>query len=502
MPAADMKPGPQLVALLLALAAVPGGEGEPLPRPEIAPGSVVRLSQSDPAGYVRTGNDARGPGLLLTFPPVEMTVTSDPAVRLAGATEAGARVLINGKPVKVYHAGSFVALVPLAGGENSIIVTAAGGKGETVCPLAIRREKTAPAGKERTEFHLPLPGRIAAGPEPVRSLPAGPRILTAPPGAALRITGREGSWLRADLGGGISGWIPASAVELGDEPPPEPVRVGDVSFSAEKSEAWFSLEGPAPARVDYLGPEELDLVFHHAAPATETIDLGEWEGICVPAPSGEGTAVYRLRGGLDCHRWSLDWLPGGYRLRWRGRPRREEGPVGLDPGHGGRQRGAVSPSGVTEKDANLALARAVAAELAKAGVTSFLTRDGDRTLGLEERIEAARSRGAGVLVSLHHNSVGDARDPLSGSGYTIFYYHPPGRELAGCIHRALEAAGREGAGVRRRSLALIRPPDLVTALVETAYLSHPEDEAEILDPAVRNDTARAIARAILDYLDR
>lgn len=497
-----MKPGLHLIAFLLALAAGPGGDGGALPRPEINPGAVVRLSQTDPSGYRVLSGEGPGPGILLTFPPVEMTTTSDPAVRLAGRTGAGARVLINDEPVKVYPAGSFVALVPLSEGENTVAVAADDGDGETVCPLVIRREKTVTAREEKADFRPPRPGRIADGPAPVRSLPAGPRIADIPGGSVLPITGREGNWLRADLGGGISGWLPASGVELGDEPPPEPVRVGDVGFSAGKSEAWFSLAGPIPARIDYLSPDELDLVFHHAAPATATIDLGEWEGICRPAPSGEGTAVYQLRGGLGCHRWSLEWLPGGYRLRWRDRPRQGEEPVCLDPGHGGDQRGAVSPSGVAEKDANLALARAVAAELEKAGVEAFLTRNDDRTLGLEERIEAARAGGAGLLVSLHYNSVGAGRDPLAGAGYTVFYYHPPGRELAGDVHRALKAAGRKGAGVRRRSLAVIRPTDLVTALVETAYLSHPEDEAEILDPAVREETARAIARGILAYLDR
>jgi N-acetylmuramoyl-L-alanine amidase len=502
MESGNMKPVRLIIPLFLALAGSgPGGETETLLRPPLEPGTVIRLSQVDPSGYRTLVGGEAGPGILLTFPPVEMTTTPDPAIRLAGRLAPGNTARINGEPVTVYPTGSFVALVPLAGGENTITVAARDLRGETVYPLVIRREAAAAeAEREKVEFHPPLPGRVGAGPVPLRSLPAGPRILTVPEDAILRVTGREGNWLRADLGGGMTGWIPAAAVELGEGPPPEAARVGNVGFDSEKSQAWFPLSAPVPARIDYLSPEELDLVFHQAAAASATIDLGEWEGICLSPSSGDGTAVFRLRGGLACHRWSLDWLPGGYRLRWRGRPRKGEGPVCLDPGHGGDQRGAVGPSGVAEKDANLALARAVAARLEEAGVEAFLTRGGDQTLNLAERTEIARERGAALFISLHYNSTASDRDPLAASGYTIFYYHPPGRELAGEIHHALKEAGRTGTGVRRQSLAVLRPTDLVTALVETAYLSHPEDEAEILDPAVRKETAAAIAAGVLGYL--
>ena len=494
----NMKTLACLLALLLPLAA----SGEPLPRPEIRPGTVVRLSQTDDAGYRTVGEETGGPGLLLTFPPVEMETTPDPAIRLAGRVEDRVEVTVNGDPVKVYPGGSFVALAPLGPGGNSIAVAAGDGRGETVYRLAVARETPDRApGPEREEFTPSRRGRVRDPGAPLRYFPGGPRILDLPGGTALRVDGREGNWLRAKLGGGVSGWIAGGSVETAGEAAPDPARIGGVSFDAEKKQAWFSLAEPVPARVDYLSPDELDLVFFNAVPGSETIDLGGWEGICLPGPAGDGTTVFRLRGGLDCHRWSLERLPGGYRLSWAGRPRRTA-PVCLDPGHGGDNRGAVSPGGVTEKDANLALARAVAEELERAGVEAFLTREGDQTLGLNERIEIARRRGAGLFVSLHHNSVGAGRDPLAGTGYVIFYYHPPGRELAGEIHRALETAGREGIGVRRQSLALLRHSDLVAALVETAFLSHPGDEAEILDPEVRKTTARAIAKGIGEYLDR
>lgn len=494
-----MKFGLCLLSLLLSLEAV----GEPLDRPKLQPGSVLRLSQTDPAGYRVVGEDPGGDGILLTFPPIEQATTSDTAIRLAGRINPGREVLVNGEAVRIYPGGSFVGRIPLIEGENTITLAVRGDRGETIYPLVIRRASATPQiPTKRESFAQPLTGLVNPTGATLRCLPAGIRLLELPGGGRLNLTAREGNWLQADLGGGCSGWVAAGSVEISPESPGSPTRIGAISFDAENSRAWFTVPLPIPTRVDYLSPNELDLVFYNASPDTDTIDLGDWEGTCRLAPGGDGSARFELRGSLDCHRWSLEWLPGGYRLNWQGRPRREAGPVCLDPGHGGRQRGAVSPSGIAEKDANLALARAVAAQLKQAGVETVLTRDEDQTLDLGERIEIARREGAGLFLSLHHNSVGAGRDPLAASGYTVFYYQPPGRELAGEIHRALKEAGLTGTGVCHRSLAVIRPTDLVCTLLETSYLSNPEDEATILDPAIRDQNARAIARGILSYLDR
>jgi N-acetylmuramoyl-L-alanine amidase len=174
--------------------------------------------------------------------------------------------------------------------------------------------------------------------------------------------------------------------------------------------------------------------------------------------------------------------------------------VCIDPGHGGDQWGAVSPSGVAEKEANLRLAELVTARLRKEGVKVVLSRDSDIAVGLYDRIDHARENGADLLLSLHYNSVGEDRDPLSRSGCAVFYYNPPSRELAGNIYRSLKEIGLEGSGLRWRSLAVIRPTDLVAVLVEVAFLSNPEDEAKVLDPGFREKTADAIAQGVMKYL--
>jgi N-acetylmuramoyl-L-alanine amidase len=76
----------------------------------------------------------------------------------------------------------------------------------------------------------------------------------------------------------------------------------------------------------------------------------------------------------------------------------------LDPGHGGRDTGAVGPSGVKEKDVTLDIAHRVAPVLAAQGVQVVLTRDDDRFVSLEERTARANAFAADLFVSIHCNA--------------------------------------------------------------------------------------------------
>jgi N-acetylmuramoyl-L-alanine amidase len=78
--------------------------------------------------------------------------------------------------------------------------------------------------------------------------------------------------------------------------------------------------------------------------------------------------------------------------------------VVLDPGHGGRDPGAIGVGGLREKDITLALARALAPRLEAKGFHVVLTRDSDRFLELEERSALAEAARGDLFVSLHANA--------------------------------------------------------------------------------------------------
>jgi len=491
-------------ALLLFSPGCSGGNDSPAGRivlPKIKPGTVIRLSEEDPIGYRVVQQQGAGPGILLTFPPVEYGNFPRQMVRLAGRVAQGIEVEVNGSPLTVYPGGSFAALIPLSRDTGAITITARSGAGETVYSIPVSRSNSASKPKKLAPLKTARLGRITKSHTALQLLPGRVRLLTLAPGTVLKITGREGSHLRVDLDGGLTGWVQGGAVELMDEVPSGAFRAGNVEVDGARRQVHFSLQTAVPARVEYISPSELEVVFYNTVVDTRTINLGEWGGDCRWDADRDGRALFHLRGGLDCYRWSLEWGGDGYRLSWEGRPGREKDPaVYIDPGHGGDQWGAVSPAGVREKEANLKLAELVAAHLNQAGVRTILSRGSDNTLGLYDRIDRAREQGADLFISLHYNSVGEDRDPLSRSGSTVFYYRPPARELAGSIYRSLKDIGLEGGGVRWRSLAVIRPADLVAVLVEVAFLSHPADEAKVLDPEFREKTAAAITQGVMKYL--
>jgi N-acetylmuramoyl-L-alanine amidase len=92
--------------------------------------------------------------------------------------------------------------------------------------------------------------------------------------------------------------------------------------------------------------------------------------------------------------------------------------VVIDAGHGGEEEGARGPNGTLEKNVTLTVARRLKAALeARLGVRVVLTRDGDQTVGLDERAAVANNNKADIFISLHAN----ASVRSSASGAEVFY---------------------------------------------------------------------------------
>ena len=120
--------------------------------------------------------------------------------------------------------------------------------------------------------------------------------------------------------------------------------------------------------------------------------------------------------------------------------------VVLDPGHGGNDPGAIGVGGLREKDVTLRLGLMLARKLEARGFSVVMTRNGDRTLSLEERTAIAEASGADLFVSLHANAA--RRRSLSG----IETYYPD----ANHERHALRVAARENGVARSQLNALQR----------------------------------------------
>lgn len=126
----------------------------------------------------------------------------------------------------------------------------------------------------------------------------------------------------------------------------------------------------------------------------------------------------------------------------------------IDPGHGGRDGGAVGVDGNAEKGLTLAMARELRDALAERGrVRIALTRDGDETLTLEQRAEIARGLSADLFLSLHM----DAAPNPEAVGVTLYSLSD--------IASSAEAAARAEAEAERIGQVVTGADDITTALL-------------------------------------
>lgn len=219
----------------------------------------------------------------------------------------------------------------------------------------------------------------------------------------------------------------------------------------------------------------------------------------------------------------------------------------IDPGHGGRHPGTISPrSGVREKDLTLAISRMVHEELAAVdGIDPWMTRTGDEFIDVPDRPLMAVERAGDMFVSIHI----DAQESGSSArGFTTYYLGAsrteegrrramrentvPGAEgregpnldqlefiLAGLDQGThLDESRRFGGFIQNELRAAVDSPDrgvrpgpywvlmratsnMPTVLVELGFITNASDEGRLRDAGHQRTVAKAIARAIRRYLD-
>ena len=171
------------------------------------------------------------------------------------------------------------------------------------------------------------------------------------------------------------------------------------------------------------------------------------------------------------------------------------GIVTVDPGHGGNDPGCGEGS-APEKDIVLAISMEVKKLLEQAGVTVVMTRQTDEGVSLDKRAILANEAGSDLFVSIHCNSFeGEAR------GMDCYYHKSePAKQLAQAILDEAAALGITTREVQKNNYQVLWDTDMTAVLVETGFLTHPEEYALLRSEAYQKKMARAIAGAVLDTL--
>lgn len=175
--------------------------------------------------------------------------------------------------------------------------------------------------------------------------------------------------------------------------------------------------------------------------------------------------------------------------------------VAIDPGHGGRDPGAIGIDGLQEAGIVLDIGLQVAQLLEEKGVRVILTRQDDREIDLEPRVRDANQGGADLFVSIHANAIDLTRPDVSG--IETYYYSDSGASLARVIHNAVvRLTGARDRGVRFARFYVLRNTSMPAVLVETGFVTGEEDAEHLSDPTYRTRMAEAIAAGILEYVQQ
>ena len=218
--------------------------------------------------------------------------------------------------------------------------------------------------------------------------------------------------------------------------------------------------------------------------------------------------------------------------------------VALDPGHGGEDPGAIGPNGLREKDVVLSVALQLRDRLnALPNMRAMLTRDADFFVPLQERVRKARRVQADLFVSIHADafftpkargasvyalsergatstaarwmaSRENAADIVGGANIrsgdatvlrTLLDMSTTaqikdsldvGREVLGQIGKVGRLHKRQ---VEQAGFAVLKAPDIPSILVETAFISNPEEEAKLRSPAYQAELVEALTLGIQRY---
>ncbi len=170
--------------------------------------------------------------------------------------------------------------------------------------------------------------------------------------------------------------------------------------------------------------------------------------------------------------------------------------VMIDPGHGGRDAGAVGGN-LMEKQSNLQISREVVNEAKRQGWAVQMTRRGDRFIGLVQRPAKAKAFHADVFVSIHSNSTG-----RKAMGNMTIYRTPQSRKLGRAIMRELgPTTSYTDIGNRRdvRGLAVLRASKTPAVIVEVLSVTAAKERVRLKNPGERRKLAQAIVRGIASY---
>lgn len=180
---------------------------------------------------------------------------------------------------------------------------------------------------------------------------------------------------------------------------------------------------------------------------------------------------------------------------------RPVGHVVVDPGHGGKDPGAIAVDGSYEKAVVLDASRLLHDALETRGMEVTMTRTGDEFLPLDTRADIGNQTRCDAFISIHADSSNNPR----AHGFTLYVARDAGHEaiqLAEAVEKRLAALAIPSRGVRRADYRVLVETSSPAVLVELGFLSNQQEASRLARRGYRRALADAIASGVADHMNR
>ena len=341
------------------------------------------------------------------------------------------------------------------------------------------------------------------------------RLTPLPKGTMVKVTGKDGEWLRLDYGAWInskdtkiiSGAIPTERFAIA---PQTVIRSVGYRQLAEATEIRFPLEIAVPVSVEQ-GNNSFILTLHNTIAQTDTIRLDDdplisrldWQ----QASPTQVKYTFNLK---KLQQW-------GYKLRYdnttlvltlRHPPKLKNSKllplsgikIVLDPGHGGKESGSSRPTGYLAKDVNLLVSKLLRDELAKRGAKVVMTRDDDQDVSLVQRQVIINREEPAIALSIHYNFLPDNSNTANTRGLVSFWYHPQAHSPTVFLHNyVVNKLPQPSFGVFWNNLALTRPSAAPSVLLEFRFMKNANEFEEIVNSQQQQKIAKTLADGVTEW---
>ena len=179
---------------------------------------------------------------------------------------------------------------------------------------------------------------------------------------------------------------------------------------------------------------------------------------------------------------------------------RRRGVIVVDAGHGGNDPGAIG-NGIQEKDIVLPISISLGQALQNMGYTVYYTRTNDVEIDLEPRVALAERVNADVFVSIHANSLASRNSSVNGVETFFARGSTLGRTLASSVQsQIISATAATDRNAKAAGFYVIARTSMPAILVETGFVTNPNEARNLSNPNYQKQMAEAIARGIDQFM--